>query len=129
MSELKDVNTNEVKKRGRPRKDPPQQINEQKEVLKMSENVQNNEHKNVTVENIRANLTGIYNKLLFGKDTNLFGASGEAWMGSLLNFNQYNPFLQNQRLKMINAMPGEMDMETLTKALSNPGGSEEALRR
>ena len=36
MSEEKDIKNNEQKKRGRPRKETPQQINEQKEVLNMS---------------------------------------------------------------------------------------------
>ena len=101
MSEEKDIKTNEAKKRGRPRKETPQQINEQKESLNMSVKEDVVKPQQVTVDMIQTNLTGLYNKLLFGKEKN-FGASGEAWMGSLLNFNQYNPFLQNQRLKLIN---------------------------
>ena len=127
MSEEKDIKNNEQKKRGRPRKETPQQINEQKEVLNMS--VKSEPEKPITVEKVQTSLTNLYNKLLFGKTEAMtaFGAQGEAWMGSLLNFNQYNPFLQNQRLKMLNSLPGDMDMETLSKALSDPSGSESSL--
>lgn len=126
-SEIK-VN-NETKKRGRPRKETPQKINEQKEVLNMSSNTATQPKETpVTIEKVQASLTGLYNKLL-GVEAGKFGAQNEAWMGSLLNFNQYNPFLQNQRLKMINSTPGDMDMETLTKALSSPNGSEGSLRK
>lgn len=129
MSEEKDIKNNEQKKRGRPRKETPQQINEQKEVLNMS--VKPEPEKPITVEKVQTSLTNLYNKLLFGKTEEMtaFGAKGEAWMGSLLNFNQYNPFLQNQRLKMLNSLPGDMDMETLSKALADPSGSESSLRK
>ena len=128
MTETETKVNNEVKKRGRPRKETPQQINEEKEVLNMSSSVETQQVTPITVEKIQTSLTSLYNKLL-GVDISKYGAQNEAWMGSLFNFNKYNPFLQNQRLKMINSMPGEMDMETLTKALSNPNGSESSLRQ
>ena len=129
MTESETKVNNEMKKRGRPRKETPQKINEQKEVLNMSSNTTTQPKETpVTIDKIQASLTGLYNKLL-GVDKGNFGAQNEAWMGSLLNFNQYNPFLQNQRLKMINSTPGDMDMETLTKALSSPNGSEVSLRK
>ena len=118
------------RRRGRPRKEPPKQISEDSERLEMTakennvtkNNANNKKPEKITIEDVNVNLTKFYNSLL--------GASGikTGWDGGLFNFNKYNPFLQNQRLKMLNTYPNELDPETLSDALSNPGGSEQALR-
>lgn len=117
--------------RGRPRKEPPKQISEVSERLEMTakndskanEKINTNTiPENVTVKDINTNLTRLYNSLL--------GSSGltSGWEGGIFNFNMYNPFLQNQRLKMLNTYPNELDPDKLSQSLSNPGGSELALR-
>ena len=118
------------RRRGRPCKEPPKQISEDSERLEMTakennvakNNVNNKKPEKITIEDVNVNLTKFYNSLL--------GASGikTGWDGGLFNFNKYNPFLQNQRLKMLNTYPNELDPEKLSDALSNPGGSEQALR-
>ena len=121
------VISEEVKRpRGRPRKQPLQEINEEGTRLQMTskQNDVTNKQKPVTLENVQTSLTHFYNTLL--GSTNM--SQRTAWTGSLFNFNQYNPFLQNQRLKMLNTYPNEMNVEELTKAVSNPAGAEMALR-
>ena len=117
------VELNEVKRpRGRPRKQPLPEINEGSGRLSMTADTKKNEnsHAQITVEQIQASLTSFYNKLL--------SPASNSWVGSLFNFNRYNPFLQNQRLKMINTYPNEMSTEELTEAVTNPSGAETALR-
>lgn len=121
----------EKRPRGRPPKESPQEVNEgterlqmdaKPEVPKTKQNDKNGEK--MTVEKVQTNLTHFFNTLLgVGNITNDGG-----WNGGLFNFNQYNPFLQNQRLKMLNSYPNEMSTEELTQAVSNPIGSEQALR-
>ena len=119
-----DIKEKEQKRpRGRPRKQPPREINEEKETLQMTANEAGTDKKAaqpITIGQVQDSLTEFYNKLL--------GTVTTGWEGSLFNFNRYNPFLQNQRLKMLNSYPNEMDTETLTRAVTNPPGSEQALR-
>ena len=131
MSDVKKID-NEVqepkkRQRGRPRKEPPKQINEADTRLEMSSPSTNTicedkKEEKITIPQIQHSLTQFYN--------NLLGASSlhAGWDGGIFNLNMYNPFLQNQRLKMINTYPSELDTETLTKIISNPGGSEISLR-
>ena len=44
------------------------------------------------------------------------------------NINLYNPFLQNSRLKMINASPVTETPEEISQALKDPGSHEEELK-
>ena len=119
----------EKRPRGRPRKEPPKQINEATDRLEMSAVLQQQKErqneKPITINNIQSSLTQFYNSLL---GIGAAGLPSGGWNGGIFNFNMYNPFLQNQRLKMLNTYPNEMDTEELTNVVGNPGGSELALR-
>ena len=58
----------------------------------------------------------------------LRGSSGTVGLGNVYNLNKYNPFLQNQRLKMLNTTPSVMSRDDLLKALGSPQDYEEGLR-
>lgn len=106
-------NGQEPKKRGRPPKVKPEPVvNEAPERLEMV----SKSKIPASIENMTRDLTGLYKRALNG-----------GWCGGI-DFNQYNPFLQNDRLKMINTRPGTMSREKLTEALKNPGESELGLR-
>ena len=127
----KDIQDTEKRQRGRPRKEPPKQINEATTRLEMAaladtKNETKEEKKidNITIPQIQMSLTQFYNNLLgIGN-----GGALSGWEGGIFNFNMYNPFLQNQRLKMLNTYPNELSTEELTNIVGNPGGSELALR-
>lgn len=102
----------EPKKRGRPPKVKPEPVvNEAPERLEMVSKTQQ-----PVLSDVMRDLTGLYKRAL---------KSG--WCGGV-DFNLYNPFLQNDRLKMLNTRPGTMSREELTKALKAPGESELGLR-
>lgn len=106
-------NGQEPKKRGRPPKVKPEPVvNEAPERLEMV----SKSKAPAPIENIMKDLTGLYKRALSG-----------GWCGGV-DFNQYNPFLQNSRLKMLNTRPGTMSREELTNALKAPGESELGLR-
>lgn len=106
-------NGQEPKKRGRPPKVKPEPVvNEAPERLEMV----SKSKAPAPIENMMRDLTGLYQRALKG-----------GWCGGV-DFNQYNPFLQNDRLKMLNTRPGTMGREDLTKALKTPGESELGLR-
>ena len=114
---------NNKRHRGRPRKEPPTQISEASERLEMTAKQENNKNlEDITIKDVQGSLTKLYNSIL-GVNTGNLG-----WEGGIFNFNTYNPFLQNQRLKMLNTYPNEMDTQALSEAVSNPNGSELALR-
>jgi len=115
----------EKRQRGRPRKEPPKQINEGSARLEMSvsKKEEDKTKENITTKQVQTSLTQFYNNLL-----GIGSGITSGWEGGVFNFNMYNPFLQNQRLKMLNTYPSELDTETLTKIVGNPGGSELALR-
>lgn len=102
----------EPKKRGRPPKAKPEPvINEAPERLEMVSRSQQ-----PAVSDVMRDLTGLYKRALKG-----------GWCGGI-DFNLYNPFLQNDRLKMLNTRPGTMSREDLTEALKSPGDHELGLR-
>ena len=73
--------TSETQKRkpGRPSKTPKEVLNEGERVLQMSEGPKNNnENRNITFQDVRANLTSFYNSLL-GISTGVVGQG--AWEG------------------------------------------------
>lgn len=106
-------NGQEPKKRGRPPKVKPEPVvNEAPERLEMV----SKSKAPAQIEDMMRDLTGLYKRALAG-----------GWCGGV-DFNQYNPFLQNDRLKMLNTRPGTMGREDLTKALKTPGESELGLR-
>lgn len=105
-------NGQEPKKRGRPPKVKPEPVvNEAPERLEMVSKTQQ-----PVLSDVMRDLTGLYKRTLAG-----------GWCGGV-DFNQYNPFLQNDRLKMLNTRPGTMSREELTSALRAPGESELGLR-
>lgn len=105
-------NGQEPKKRGRPPKVKPEPVvNEAPERLEMVSKTQQ-----PVLSDVMRDLTGLYKRAFSG-----------GWCGGV-DFNLYNPFLQNDRLKMINTRPGTMSREELTKALKAPGESELGLR-
>ena len=102
-------NGQEPKKRGRPPKVKPEPVvNEAPERLEM---VSKSETP-APIENIMRDLTGVYKRAFAG-----------GWCGGV-DFNRYNPFLQNDRLKMLNTRPGTMSREELTDALKAPAERE-----
>lgn len=119
------VQDSEKRKRGRPHKEPPKQINEAESRLEMAAEKREKKEE-VTIEKVQQSLTKFYNSLLG------IGAGGMepgvGWEGGIFNFNMYNPFLQNQRLKMLNTYPSDLDTKTLTEIVGKPGGSELPLR-
>lgn len=74
------------------------------------------------VENIMQSCTNFFDKFLGNVDgTSVFGQS-------IYSLNQYNPFLQNTRLKMLAGLPIEMDKASIINALKNPQFHEEDIR-
>lgn len=105
--------------RGRPKKTPDRDlISEKTERLNMSQ--QSKSQAPVTVNQIQENLKELYSSVLTG--------GKGSWVESLYDLNQWNPFIQNQRLKTINTLPGDLGREGLMKALKSPSTSEQGLR-
>lgn len=63
-------------------------------------------------------LTSVWKRML--------GTSSQ--VSNIYNLNQYNPFLQNDRLKRLSTLPATMSRDKLIKALVEPQNNEEALR-
>lgn len=111
-------NEQQPKKRGRPRKEDQTPVVNEAPVegrhVEMSEKGENQ-----TIEKLMASLTGLYKRMF---------SDGTIGLGNIYDINKYNPFLQNQRLKMISSLPGKMDRESLSKALAEPQNNEQSLR-
>lgn len=102
-----------TKKRGRPRKEEPQVLTDTSETLQMEK-----KNKDVTMEDVKNSLAGLYRKLY---------ADGGLW-SNLMDLNEYNPFLQNARLQMINAYPSSYAPDEIQKMQQDPQNSEIGLR-
>lgn len=75
-----------------------------------------------TVSSIQEGCNGIFASIFAnGKDPFGFGSG-------VYNLNQYNPFLQNTRLKQLAAVPKELSKESIVSALRAPQFNEEAIR-
>lgn len=113
----------EAKKRGRPKKQPPKEFvtEENTERLEMSQ-----KQENVTVSQVNIDLHNLYRDMLGIKNSNYI--SSDHGGNLAINLNAYNPFLQNQRLKMLTSAPQEMDREKLIEALQAPQNYEISLR-
>lgn len=82
-------NNTEKKKVGRPKKvQAAPVVNEEEKKLRMEDSDDNF----VTVEDLRRDLTSVYQKV-YGYYTK------EGVQGSLVDWNKYNPFLQEDRLR------------------------------
>ena len=112
-----------TKKRGRPRKitvDEDKKIltDNASETLMMEQKSAVGTNGRVTVNQVAESLFSLYGSVL--------GSYNGQWGSN--NINLYNPFLQNSRLKMINASPVTETPEEIAQALKDPGSHEEELK-
>lgn len=112
-----------TKKRGRPRKiavDEDKKIltDNASETLMMEQKSAAGANGKVTVNQVAESLFSLYGSIL--------GTYNGEWGSN--NINLYNPFLQNSRLKMINASPVTETPEEIAQALKDPGFHEEELK-
>lgn len=99
----------ETKKRGRPvKEDDDPVVNESPVELEME--------KKEGLSELNQNLVALYNRVLRGSAT------------SIVNLNNYNPFIQNQRLKTLVQHPHQMSREELIATATDPGDNESNLR-
>lgn len=104
------------KKRGRK---PKQDVaaNEGKENITMSTKTQNN----ITMQNVQSRMASIFRQ---NKDLNLLD-----YINAMGRINQNNnPYVQNERIKRINALPKSSTKQDTAKALENPGSNEQLFR-
>ena len=104
------------KTRGRPKKKEPI-LNESSETLLMSE-----EKQKVTLADLQDGYRKIYQQM------SQFADGSQAAMPVFGTLNSLNPFLQNERLKMINTLPSKRSKEEIVQALQAPQSSEQTLR-
>ena len=112
-----------TKKRGRPRKiavDEDKKIltDNASETLMMEQKSAAGTNGRVTINQVAESLFSLYGSVL--------GTYNGQWGSN--NINLYNPFLQNSRLKMINASPVTETPEEISQALKDPGSHEEELK-
>lgn len=109
----------ETKKRGRPKKviEEPSIVNEKTQQIRMSE------EDKVTVQQVAEKWSHVFQKYASQGFDNI----AASWQNSWAQLN--NPFLQNFRIKQINAASAKMDQEDLQKALQNPPSAEDPLQR
>ena len=104
------------KKRGRkPKQDVT--VNEEKENITMSTKKQSN----ITMQNIQSRMAQIFNQ-----NKNL-GINDYILAMGKINQNN-NPYIQNERIKRINASPRSSTKQDTAKALENPGSNEELFK-
>lgn len=117
MAEKEELSNGQApKKRGRPAKTTAQPVvNEAPHSLEMAE-------KQITIGEVQDNLNTLYKRVLGNSNPQ------DCWLGNINNLNLYNPFIQNQRLKMLNTLPNQISREDLAKALTAPQNNEEILR-
>lgn len=122
-------NKEEHKKPGRPHKavSPVEPVNEQgSSQLQMSQSNPTNLAKEVTMEEVSQKWLHLYSSLAdkgyyTGDSANYGGVSLDTW-------NQLNPFLQNQRIKMLNKLPLSSSKQDLANALKSPQDYEPQLQ-
>ena len=104
---------NNDKKRGRPRK---QTIEEQVGAVNdrgTERLLMDNRENRITTETVRNALSDLYDTI-----------SSNSAFSSISDMNLNNPFLQNQRLKLINAYPSNFTPEQISDALRSPQAHE-----
>ena len=104
------------RKRGRPPKKKKEAISEQNKVLMMA-----GEKDQVTIKNVEDSLTSLFSAAGVKSNKFNFFENGDLGVGN-------NPWLQNNRLKIISGLPTQMARDDLIKALADPTDSEEPLR-
>jgi len=115
---------NEKKKPGRPRKSESdvETINESgPRRLDMAQ-------KDVSLEEVSQKWLNLYSTLS-GNGYGGFGQGGYGYGGTSIDtWNQLNPFLQNQRIKMLNQLPLSSSKQDLSSALKSPQDYEPQLQ-
>lgn len=113
----------EKKKRGRPRKiavtDNPEILSDDAgEMLLMSEKSVKSKDgsKPLTTNDVVESLASLYSSVL--------GTNSGGVFTNLSQFNLFNPFLQNERLKQINSYPSSFTPSDISEALQNPQDRE-----
>lgn len=106
----------EKRKRGRPRKVP---IEENDAILSEKSNtlLMSNRDKSITVSDVKNSLTELFSQMIVSPSYNI---SEGLW--------QYNPFLQNSRLKSLTAPPITYSQEQINAFLKEPQYHEYELR-
>ena len=113
---------NEVKrKRGRPRKIVVDPIVDEHSTERLEMAQKPAKDVKVTVEDIAQATASVFSAAIKKQiDNNK--------QRNINDFQQYNPFIQNQRLKMINMLPTHVDKDDIITALRNPQNHEDSLR-
>lgn len=101
-------------KRGRPRKVA---VTENSNILSDETKVLKMEEKKLSEKDVFDSLTSLYTDVL-GKDLN------GSFTANISQLNEYNPFLQNTRLKMINSYPSSFAPSEISEFLSAPQDNE-----
>ena len=116
-----DIKDEKKRPRGRPKKnqEPEELVNEGREELKMTAKPEP-----ATLNQVKENLSGLYQRVYSFTKRGM----GDGWMDKMDSLSSYNPFLQNQRLKMISTMPGELTDEEIVNAMNAPQAYEQPLR-
>ena len=113
---------NEVKrKRGRPRKIVVDPIVNEHSTERLEMTQQPAKDVKVTVGDLAQATANVFSAAIKQQITN----NGQR---NANDFQQYNPFIQNQRLKMINMLPTHVDKDDIITALRNPQNHEDSLR-
>lgn len=112
--------------RGRPKKkDPEVPYNEEERELRMSEKSnKKDDGSGVTMKQVQMNLTQLYNQVYKFQQRGTEGG----WFNNADSYLNWNPFLQNQRLKRITTRPNMPTSEQIATYLDNPADSEQPLR-
>lgn len=80
----------------------------------------------LSVGDVKASLSSLFQNILGYTDISLNKKGDNG--GGILNLNYYNPFLQNERLKLISASPIPYSPEEILAALKSPQYHEEMLQ-
>lgn len=110
----------EKRRRGRPPKKPTESpvTNEGNKQVTMSDKSQKNNNDNITLNTVQQRWAGLFSKYA----SMGFDSISTAWNKSWSSLN--NPFLQNGRIKQINARPIKLKQEDLQSALEDPEHNE-----
>lgn len=122
---------------GRPKKktldETPEVVTEPKAPLVMNEGGKAEKQKKETqrsaplsVGDVKASLSNLFQNIL-GYAEGRYGQGSQS--GGLFNLNYYNPFLQNERLKLISASPIPYSPDEIMEALKSPQYHEEMLQQ
>lgn len=119
---------NKKKRPGRPKKHPEKEfdtVDEQSvDRLEMSEK----EKDHITIESLSDRYIKTYNRVMQA-DSHRHGEEDSQYINATaMQYNKLNPFLQNQRIKMLYSGTREFDKADIIKFLQNPGAHESELR-